>query len=49
MAERTDPQAQDEFREEAHAVLSTILDKNNEADERRVCVLSLSVSVRADG
>lgn len=37
-AERTDPQAQEEFREEAHLLLESILDKNNEADDRRVCL-----------
>ncbi|EIW71375.1 universal stress protein [Tremella mesenterica] len=37
--ERTDPQAQEEFREDAHSLLATILDKNNEADGRRISVV----------
>ncbi|GFZ49738.1 hypothetical protein JCM24511_07141 [Saitozyma sp. JCM 24511] len=37
--ERTDPQAQEEFREEAHLLLESILDKNNEADDRRISVI----------
>lgn len=34
-AERHDPEAQDEFREDAHQLLQTILEKNNEADNRK--------------
>ncbi|CAD6590946.1 MAG: hypothetical protein TREMPRED_005929, partial [Tremellales sp. Tagirdzhanova-0007] len=34
-----DPNAQDEFREDAHTLLATVLDKNNEADERRISVI----------
>ena len=39
--ERTDPNAQEEFREDAHNLLKTVLDKNNEADNRRVCLVSV--------
>lgn len=35
-SERHDPQQQEDFREQAHELLQTVLDKNNEADERRV-------------
>jgi hypothetical protein len=35
-SERHDPSAQDEFREDAHTLLAHILDKNNDADNRRV-------------
>lgn len=36
MVERADPTAQDGFREDAHTLLAAVLDKNNEADARRV-------------
>lgn len=35
-SERHDPEAQDEFREDAHQLLQNILEKNNEADNRKV-------------
>jgi len=34
--ERHDPDAQDVFREDAHQLLTNVLAKNNEADDRRV-------------
>ncbi|KAK1923641.1 hypothetical protein DB88DRAFT_491937 [Papiliotrema laurentii] len=37
--ERHDPDAQEEFREDAHTLLTNILDKNNEADDRRISVI----------
>lgn len=40
ITERHDPQQQDDFREQAHELLQTVLDKNNEADDRRVSSLS---------
>lgn len=52
--ERHDPQQQEDFREQAHELLQTVLDKNNEADERRVSVLPsltrgwIHADVRAD-
>ncbi|ORY34684.1 hypothetical protein BCR39DRAFT_514004 [Naematelia encephala] len=38
-AERKDESNQDEFREDAHRLLTNILDKNNEAEDRRVSVV----------
>ena len=35
-AERHNPQQQDVFREQAHELLQDVLDRNNEADERKV-------------
>jgi len=37
--ERHDPKQQEDFREEADRLLQTILDKNNEADDRRISVI----------
>ncbi|ORX37655.1 hypothetical protein BD324DRAFT_578323 [Kockovaella imperatae] len=37
--EKTDPAQQDEFREEAQTMLSNILDKNNEADGRKLSII----------
>jgi hypothetical protein len=36
VVERTDPSAQDEFREDAHTLLANMLEKNNEAESRKV-------------
>lgn len=45
MAERHDPDMQDEFREDAHNLLKNVLAKNNEADDRRVSGLRAAVTL----
>lgn len=47
--ERHDPEAQEVFREDAHQLLTNVLGKNNEADDRRVSrrLLSSDVEVSA--
>ena len=46
--ERTDPNAQEEFREDAHRLLQNVLAKNDETENRRVSVIVEFVAGRVD-